>query len=106
MVLFLGFLWRMGVVNQRKLATILLITAFLASSLMATQALTVEDISKPFAPEFTVKTVAHPYDVPPKTTTTIDQYTGKETTITTPGYHAENKSIEVQIKNQPFTKQI
>lgn len=92
----------MGVVNQRKLATILLITAFLASSLMATQALTVEDISKPFAPEFTVKTVAHPYDVPPKTTTTIDQYTGKETTTITPGYHVENKSIEVQIKNQPF----
>jgi len=60
-------------------------------------------IPTPSFPEFTVKIVAYPYDVPPKTTTTIDQYTGKETTITQPGYHVENKSIEIAIKNQPFT---
>ncbi len=59
--------------------------------------------AKPPVPEFTVKLVAHPYDVPPTTTTTIDQYTGKEIVTTTPGYHVENKSIEITIKNQPFT---
>ena len=41
--------------------------------------------------------------MPPKTTTTVDQYTGKETTTTIPGYRVENKSIEITIKNQPFT---
>jgi hypothetical protein len=50
-------------------------------------------------PEFTVKVVAHPYDVP--TTYSTDPYTGE--TITHEGYHVENKSIEVWIKNQPFT---
>jgi hypothetical protein len=50
-------------------------------------------------PEFTVKAVAHPYDVP--TTYSTDPYTGE--TITHEGYHVENKSIEVWIKNIPFT---
>ena len=83
------------------IATLLLIIALMASNLIAVQALTIDDIPKPLTPEFTVKIVAHPYDVPPKTTTTIDQYTGKETTTTQPGYHVENKSIEITIKNQP-----
>jgi hypothetical protein len=59
----------------------------------------VSGIPKPSVPEFTVKLVAHPYDVP--TTYSIDPYTGE--TITHAGYHVENKSIEVSIKNQPFT---
>jgi hypothetical protein len=54
-------------------------------------------------PEFSLRIVAYPYDVPPETTTTIDEYTGEETTITRPGYHVENKSIEITIKKQPFT---
>lgn len=41
-----------------------------------------------------------PYDVAP--TTTIDPYTGDEI-ITSYGYREENKSVEVTIKNQPFT---
>ena len=57
----------------------------------------------PSVPEFTVKLVAYPYDVPTTNTTIINPYTGNETVITTPGYHVENRSIEVWIKNQPFT---
>jgi hypothetical protein len=49
-------------------------------------------------PEFTVKAVAHSYDVP--TTYSTDPYTGE--TITHEGYHVENRSIEVWIKNIPF----
>ncbi len=56
-------------------------------------------ITKPAIPEFTVQIVAYPYDVP--TTYSIDPYTGQE--ITHQGYHVENKSIQVRIKNQPFT---
>jgi hypothetical protein len=55
-------------------------------------------IAKPSVPEFTVQLVAYPYDVP--TTYSIDPYTGEN--ITHPGYHVENKSIEITISNQPF----
>ncbi|MDR2720515.1 MAG: hypothetical protein LBC03_06920, partial [Nitrososphaerota archaeon] len=51
----------------------------------------------------TVKLVDNSYVVPPYSTTTVDQYTGKETTTTTPSYHVNQKSIEITIKNQPFT---
>ncbi len=87
-----------------KLAALLVITALITSSLAIVNAASVQDIPKPSVPtEFTVKIVAYPYDVPDKTTTSIDQYSGKEIVSITPGYHVENKSIEITIKNQLFT---
>jgi hypothetical protein len=56
-------------------------------------------IPKPSVPEFTIETVYFPYDVP--TTHSIDPYTGED--ITHPGYHVENKTTQIRIKNQPFT---
>jgi hypothetical protein len=56
--------------------------------------------SEPSVPEFSLKVVAHPYDVPP--TTTTDPYTG-ENIITSYGYREENKSVEITVENQPFT---
>jgi hypothetical protein len=56
------------------------------------------EVTKPSAPEFTIQYVAHPYDVP--TTYTTDPYTGE--TITHPGYHVENRSRVLVIKNQPL----
>lgn len=84
-------------------AILLLIGALFASCLVTSQAYVEYSITKPSTPEFSVQLVSHPYDVPPKTTTTVDQYTGKETSYTQPGYRVENKSIEITIKNQPFT---
>jgi len=89
------------------LAVILIGGLFLASAMRfgAVQAYTVDSISKPSVPEFTVKLADHSYDVPPHDvppTYGIDQYTGKNVTIQE-GYHVENKSIEITIKNQPFT---
>jgi hypothetical protein len=55
--------------------------------------------TEPKTPEFTLRLESHPYDVAP--TTSIDPYTGK-TIVTQEGYHAENKSIEIVIKNQYF----
>ena len=52
----------------------------------------------PYIPEFTVKFVGQPYDVP--TTYSLDPYTGENITI--PGYHVTNGTIELWIKNQPF----
>ena len=51
-------------------------------------------------PEFTVKYIDHSHDIPP--TYGIDQYTGK-TVVTQPGDHVDNRTIEITIKNQPFT---
>ncbi len=50
-------------------------------------------------PEFTLRYVDHSYDVPP--TNRVDPYTGKNVT-TQAGYHIQNNSIEVIIKNQQF----
>jgi hypothetical protein len=54
--------------------------------------------SKPSVPEFTVKFVDRSYDVP--STKNTDPYTGK--TTTQPGYHVEEKEIEISIKNQNY----
>jgi hypothetical protein len=50
-------------------------------------------------PEFTVAFVGQPYDVP--TTYGLDPYTGENITIQ--GYHVTNGTIELSIKNQPFS---
>ena len=58
----------------------------------------VSRLPKPSIPEFTVELVDHSYDVP--TTYSTDPYTGD--TITHGGYHVENRTIDIRIKNQPF----
>lgn len=85
---------------MRKVLSIALIVALIALSILAiepTQATT----TKPAVPEeFHITFSAHPYDIAP--TYTTDPYTG-EKRITEAGRHMENKTIEVSIKNQPFT---
>ena len=82
-----------------KLFTVLIIL----SMLLLLVGFCVGDDVKPVAPSFTLKEISQPYDVPPTTTTIVDGYTGEETTITYPGYHVENKTTYIVIKNQPFT---
>lgn len=83
-----------------KRVTILLIVILAVSSLVVVKAVpALASIPKLSVPEFTLNFAVHPYDVP--TTYGIDPYTGKNVTIQE-GYHVENKSIEVTIKNQPF----
>jgi hypothetical protein len=72
-----------------------MVFAFFSSIAVCAQA----SISKPSVPEFTVAVVSHPFEVPPYNQT--DTYTGAVTTY--PGYHEENSSVEITIKNQPFT---
>ncbi len=65
-----------------------------------------QTIPKPSAPEFTAILVDHSYDTPSTTPTyTTDPYTGEQTQVSSgsPSYHVQNKSIEITIKNQPFT---
>jgi hypothetical protein len=77
----------------------LLIVALAASALISSESVSAQSISKPSVPEFTVQFIDSSYDIP--TTHSYDPYTGQE--ITNPGYHVDKKSIEVKIKNQPFT---
>jgi hypothetical protein len=83
-----------------KLATLLLIAVLVLSSLVMVGSVFAESIPKPSVPEFTLKFVDNSYDVPP--TYEVNPYTG-ENVMTEEGYSAENKSIVITIKNQPFT---
>jgi hypothetical protein len=56
-------------------------------------------ITSPVVPEFSLKYIEHPYDIPP--TTSVDPYTGK-TVTTQEGYHVQNGSIVLTVKNQQF----
>ncbi|MGD6935075.1 MAG: hypothetical protein ACQCN5_12800 [Candidatus Bathyarchaeia archaeon] len=58
-----------------------------------------DSLTEPSVPEFTVIFVDSSYDV--LTTYTTDPYTGEN--VTQPGYHVQNRTIEVTIINQPFT---
>jgi hypothetical protein len=49
-------------------------------------------------PEFTLKLIDNSYDIP--ASTSVNPYNGS--TITRPGAHVENKTIELWIKNQPY----
>jgi hypothetical protein len=86
---------------MRKSATLLLIAALVLSSLITIGS--AQSIPKPSVPEFAIETVSFPYDVPPSTTTIIDEYTGEETVVTHPGYHVENKTTQIKITNQAFS---
>ena len=84
------------------LTTILIGGLILASAVRfgAAQASTdVSGLPKPSVPEFTVELVDRSYDVP--TTYSTDPYTGE--TRTHGGYRVENRTIDITIKNQPFT---
>ena len=73
------------------------------SGLVMVGSVSAQSIPKPSIPEFTIEIVSAPYDVAPSNTTTIDPYTGEETVTTQPGYHVENITTQIWIKNQPFT---
>ncbi|MDR2720317.1 MAG: hypothetical protein LBC03_05900, partial [Nitrososphaerota archaeon] len=54
-------------------------------SVLTVAPVTAQEGFKPSVPQISsVKLVDSSYDVPPSSTTTVDQYTGKETTTTTP----------------------
>ncbi len=60
-------------------------------------------IPQPATPTFTVQYNDDSYDIPKTVTTTIDPFNGKENQIESGGFHIDNRSISVTIKNQPFS---
>jgi hypothetical protein len=89
--------------QQRKFVALTLLTLLVGTCLMMANVASAQSIPKPSIPEFTVTVTDHSYDVKTTTTTTTDPYDGHIFTTTAPGYHAKNGSIELSIKNQPFT---
>jgi hypothetical protein len=79
---------------------LLLLTVLVSSSLVMVGSVSAQSIPKPSVPEFTLKFTDNSYDVPPRYD--FDPYTGKDV-IMEPGYHVQEKIVEVIIKNQPFT---
>jgi hypothetical protein len=61
-----------------------------------------QTIPKPTVPEFTAQYVDRSYTVP--ATTTIDPYSGQS--VTNPSHYVENRTLEIAIRNQPFTPYI
>jgi hypothetical protein len=85
--------------SRRRVFRYFLFVILAVSSLMMVEFAFAQSILRPSLPEFTLKLIDHSYDVPERMATTIDPYTGKPFNFTLPGYHQENKTIEITIKN-------
>jgi hypothetical protein len=82
-----------------KLVTFLFIAVLLLSGLVVVEAVSAQSVPTPSVPEFTVEFFDNSYDVP--ASYEIDSYTGENVTVE--GYHVENKTIQLTIKNQPHS---
>jgi hypothetical protein len=87
--------------NLNRTLTLILIGVIAVScvSLLSVKPANAQSLTTPSVPEFTVKFVDRSYDAAPSTTT--NPYTGQQ--ITNEAHHVENRTIELTIKNQPFT---
>ena len=59
--------------------------------------------ANPSVPEFSVAYVDHSYVVPVTHWTTTDPYTGEQIAHSSGGEHVDNRTVDVTIRNQPFT---
>jgi len=84
-----------------RIATLIIIVILAVSSIVMVGAAFA--VVQPSVPEFTVKQVDRSYDVPVTTSVSTDPFTGQQITHRSGGNHVENKTIDVTIKNQPFT---
>jgi hypothetical protein len=89
----------MGSSGKSFAVILILIIAISTLSLMVIKPANAQTIPTPSVPEFTVKFVDASYNVAPSSS--INPYTGQNVTVE--GYHVENRTIELIIKNQPLT---
>src|SRR5665647_1089789 len=88
---------------MRRTFALVAVLVLATSSLIIVKTAFAESIPALSVPEFTVKLVDRSYDVPITYTTTTDPFSGKQITTSSGGYHVTNKTIDVTIRNQPFT---
>ncbi len=82
--------------------TLTLILAAFPLLILQSTALAVS-VPQPSVPSFTVTYVDRSYDVPIQYHTSTDAFTGQPVTTSTGGNHVTNKTIDISIRNQPFT---
>ena len=83
--------------NIRKGSSLILVAVLAISSVLMIEIVWAQPMLS--APVFSLKFEAHPYDVP--TTYGTDEYSGKNITIQE-GYHVDNQTVTVTIRNQDF----
>jgi hypothetical protein len=86
---------------QKNLAILTILVLSASAMLMAIPSGVLA--ANPSTPEFSVAYVDHSYDVPITYWTTTDPYTGAQVTHSSGGEHVDNRTIDVTIKNQPFS---
>lgn len=88
---------------MRKSAALVFITVLTLYSLFMVGSVFAQPIPKPSVPEFTINQVDRSYDVPVTITYSTNPFTGEKVENRTGGYRVQNKTIDITIKNQPFT---
>jgi hypothetical protein len=91
----------MGSIDKSLALILILIMVISSLSLIIVKSTSAQTIPTPSVPEFNAKIVDHSYDVPQTYVNYTNPYTGQQETRTQGGYHVENKTIDVTIKNQP-----
>ncbi len=89
----------------RKTVALILVfsIAFPTLSLLTIKPANAQSLPTPAVPEFSVAYVNSSYYVPLTYNYSTNPYTGQQVTTTQGGYYVENQTINVTIKNQPFT---
>jgi hypothetical protein len=82
-----------------RIVTLALILLLAAPSLLMVQSAACTQIPQPSVPSFTVQLVDCSYDIP--AIASSDPYTGE--IVFQPGYRVENITLQIQVKNEPFT---
>jgi hypothetical protein len=93
----------MGNFRKCLASSLILLLALSSLSLMMVKTVHAQSTSTLSPPEFTVKFVDRSYTVPVTTQTTTNPYTGQQVTTSEGGYLVTNYTIDVTIKNLPFT---
>jgi hypothetical protein len=89
----------MGRINKTYTIILTLIIAISCLTALTAKPADAQTIPKPSVPTFTVALIDSSYDIPP--TTSVNPYNGEVTTEE--GRHVESRTIQVSVKNQPFT---
>jgi hypothetical protein len=89
----------MGKINKTSALILTLILTLPCLTLLTANPADAQTIPKPSTPDFTVALIDSSYDIPP--TSTVNPYNGEVTTTT--GQHIESRTIQLSVKNQPFT---
>ena len=89
----------MGKINKTYTLILTLIIATSCLTVLTAKPADTQTIPKPSVPNFTIALLDSSYDIPP--TSTVNPYNGEVTTKAE--QHAESRTIQISVKNQPFT---